>query len=161
MFSRVRTLNAGPHSVVRCEISRDGSRILAWADNIPSLWDVTARRNLGLLGAPGDVVRTGAFSPAGDRVVTLSKDAVLRVWNAETGARLAAHPSTDGPGESCSIGSGSVALEKTARKPAASAFILHLVSQAAAPMQHNHARHRRPAVVSRRHINGVAAIQPA
>jgi WD40 repeat protein len=103
MSSRIRILRAGNCSVSRSGFSSDGSRLLAWADNVPSLLDVRTQHKIGKLGSPGDVVISGAFTPAGDRVITSSKDSVLRIWDAESGAALAAHPSAEGPAESLAV----------------------------------------------------------
>jgi WD40 repeat protein len=46
-------------------------------------------RELHNLGEHGDAVIDAAFSPDGQRALTLSNDKLVRVWNAETGALLA------------------------------------------------------------------------
>ncbi len=99
----VRILEACPHSVARCEISSDGSRLLTWSNNVPILWGVKTGRRLALLGSHGDVVRAAAFSHVGSLVITVSRDSLLHVWDARSGARVAAHPIPDWCGEACTV----------------------------------------------------------
>ena len=85
--------------------SPDGTRVVTASDDgTARIWDATTRAQLvelqqhdndapdGLSALYGiaDVVRSAAFSPDGRRVVTTSRDGAARIWDAATGAQVAA-----------------------------------------------------------------------
>ncbi|MBN8617322.1 MAG: PD40 domain-containing protein [Anaerolineae bacterium] len=72
--------------------SPDGSKIIMASDgtdgNIGYVWDVETGQNLFSLNGHLDRIYGMAWSPFGDFIVTSSRDATIRIWNAATGELL-------------------------------------------------------------------------
>jgi WD40 repeat protein len=83
-----RELEGGPFS--HAAFSPDGARILAldYRDKEASLWDASSCERVAVLKGHSARVKHGAFSPAGDRMVTAGAEPAARMWNARTGECL-------------------------------------------------------------------------
>jgi WD40 repeat protein len=83
-------------AISRAVFSSDGSRILSTspADGTARLWDVATARTLSRFGS--DVVHAD-LSADGARVVTLSTDRIVRIWNASRANELHRIESADDP----------------------------------------------------------------
>ncbi|MBL8120426.1 MAG: hypothetical protein JNJ78_23040, partial [Anaerolineae bacterium] len=72
--------------------SPDGSKIIMASDgtdgNIGYVWDMETGQNLFSLNGHLDLIYGMAWSPFGDFIVTSSRDATIRIWNAATGELL-------------------------------------------------------------------------
>jgi WD40 repeat protein len=89
-------VGAQARRVHRCVCAPDGRRVVSISDATadgPSeacLWNVADRTELAVLEAHGRQLMAAAFSPDGGRLATFAYDPVGRLWDAETGACLAA-----------------------------------------------------------------------
>ncbi len=70
------------------DISQSGDRILSMSDAGVEAWRYVGRRELLTLAQPGRV-NAAVTSPRGDRVVTIQRGGVGRLWNASSGEQIA------------------------------------------------------------------------
>ena len=73
------------------EISPDGQSIATSEGETVTLWNVGTGRRLKLLGTTTDDVVDLCFSPSGRYLAAGGEDAVITIWNAESGQRLVEH----------------------------------------------------------------------
>ncbi len=57
-------------------------------DETARIWDADSGAQLAILRGHRGFVKSAAFSPDGERVVTASDDGTARIWDAESGAQL-------------------------------------------------------------------------
>ncbi|HRX86392.1 MAG TPA: protein kinase [Phycisphaerae bacterium] len=94
------TIDAGTQSDVFATIDSNGTRaVTAAPDSMHDparLWDLRTGRQLALLSGGAFGVGFAAFSPNGQKVVTVSRDGDAHLWDAATGAELARLPGQSG-----------------------------------------------------------------
>ncbi|HEY0343355.1 MAG TPA: WD40 repeat domain-containing protein [Solirubrobacteraceae bacterium] len=78
------------HGIFAAGFSANGKRFLTVGLDGASVWDTRTWRKLADLGETSPGAFSAAFSPDGTLVVTSHRDGTLRVWNATTGASVAA-----------------------------------------------------------------------
>jgi WD40 repeat protein len=69
--------------------SPDGSRLLTAGEGDSTVWDATSGERKFSLTAPRLTVHSAAFSPDGGTILTVSQDHIARIWNAQSGERIA------------------------------------------------------------------------
>ena len=80
-------LPAPPGMVYTVAFSKDGTRFLTACQAQVQLWEARTRTPLGApLRHPGDALDAALFSPDGQRVLTVGRAGLVRLWLAATGA---------------------------------------------------------------------------
>jgi WD40 repeat protein len=72
--------------------SPDGRRMVAYGEDRAQVMDVRTGARIGPAIAPSGKIRSAAFSNDGDRIVAMSYDQAVSVWNAVTGQRVGGVP---------------------------------------------------------------------
>jgi len=83
------TLAGHTNSVIACNYSPDGKRILSASnDKTLKLWDSESGRELLTLTGHSAAVKACSYSPDGKRILSASRDKTLKLWDAESGKEL-------------------------------------------------------------------------
>ena len=73
--------------------SPDGDRILTAGVNNSTVWNAASGEPKFTLTTRGVTVQFAAFSPSGDKILTVSHDRKARIWNGQSGQKIAELPS--------------------------------------------------------------------
>jgi WD40 repeat protein len=80
------TRAVGSRNFGRVAFSPSGEQI---ACGLGGIWDSGTGQQVATMMGHGDTVQTISFSPEGERILTASDDATVRLWDAHNGAELA------------------------------------------------------------------------